>query len=139
MQEPPIGFTTKVNVVKVIDGDTLDVEITRRIRVRLKDCWCPETRTRDLKEKERGLKAKRHLKDILSLDTGFFSWRSKNHEVVLFIPADKEGDIKEIFSFINIVKNYLLISFSFFRVSSNSLSDFENLLGCAAPRRIGAL
>ena len=105
MQEPPIGFTTKVNVVKVIDGDTLDVEITRRIRVRLKDCWCPETRTRDLKEKERGLKAKRHLKDILSLDTGFFSWRSKNHEVVLFIPADKEGDIKDIFTFGRVVGN----------------------------------
>ena len=105
MQEPPIGFTTKANVVKVIDGDTLDVEITRRIRVRLKDCWCPETRTRDLEEKERGLKAKRHLKDLLSLDTGFFSWGSRNHEVVLFIPADKEGDIKDVFTFGRVIGN----------------------------------
>lgn len=105
MQEPPIGFTTKAKAVRVIDGDTLDVEITRRIRVRLKDCWCPETRTRDLEEKERGLKAKRHLKDLLSLDTGFFNWGSKGNEVVLFIPADKEGDIKDVFTFGRVVGN----------------------------------
>lgn len=28
-----------------IDGDTLDVDVTIRVRVRLLDCWCPEANT----------------------------------------------------------------------------------------------
>ena len=53
MQKPPEGFTTKATVVRVIDGDTVDVSITRRLRVRLQDCWAPETRTRDIVEKQK--------------------------------------------------------------------------------------
>ena len=29
MQQPPKGITTDVKLVKVVDGDTVDVEITR--------------------------------------------------------------------------------------------------------------
>ena len=42
MQQPQEGFTTKAKVTRVIDGDTVDVEITRKVRLRLKDCWAPE-------------------------------------------------------------------------------------------------
>ena len=35
MQEPPKGITTDCKVVRVIDGDTVDVEITRTGRGRL--------------------------------------------------------------------------------------------------------
>lgn len=41
---PPHGWSTQAQVVRVLDGDTLEVEITRRVRVRLLDCWAPETR-----------------------------------------------------------------------------------------------
>ena len=80
-------------VKKVIDGDTVDVTITRKIRVRLKDCWAPETRTRDSKEKQRGMASKKHLEKMLK----------KNKHVVLHIPGDKEGDIKDIFTFGRVV------------------------------------
>ena len=52
MKQPPVGLTTKVRVTNVVDGDTIDVEIVKNIRIRLRDCWWPETRTRDLEEKE---------------------------------------------------------------------------------------
>ena len=58
MKKPPEGFTTKAKVVNVVDGDTVDVVIERRGRVRLQDCWCPENRTRDIVEKKKGIAAR---------------------------------------------------------------------------------
>ena len=59
MEQPSVGLTTKVLVTNIVDGDTVDVQIVKNIRVRLKDCWCPETRTRDLEEKETATAAKK--------------------------------------------------------------------------------
>lgn len=58
---PPLGWTTHCRIVSVIDGDTLDVEVKRTIRVRLLACYSPESRTKDLAEKSRGLAAKEHM------------------------------------------------------------------------------
>jgi micrococcal nuclease len=55
------------NLVEVIDGDTVDIEIdlgfdvTIKQRLRLQGIDSPESRTRDLTEKELGLKAKAWL------------------------------------------------------------------------------
>ena len=60
----------KIN--RVIDGDTLDVDIdlgfgiTLSQRVRLKDINAPEIRTLDLEEKAKGLEAKEWLEKELS-------------------------------------------------------------------------
>ncbi len=57
---------------KIIDGDTIDVEISLGFnitivqRVRLKDIDAAETRTKDLKEKAEGLMAKEWLEKELS-------------------------------------------------------------------------
>lgn len=110
MKQPLIGITTKGSVVNVVDGDTIDVEVRRTIRVRLKDCWCPETRTRDLEEKKKGLAAKAHLKGLLE----------DSKEVVLFIPADSDGDIKDVFTF-NRVLGYIFIDSE--DVSSRMVAD----------------
>ena len=110
MKQPLIGITTKGSVVNVVDGDTVDVEVTRTIRVRLKDCWCPETRTRDLEEKKKGLAAKDHLMRLLE----------DNNDVVLFIPADSDGDIKDVFTF-NRVLGYIFINSE--DVSSRMVTD----------------
>lgn len=54
-------------VIRVVDGDTIDLivdlgfSIFHRIRVRLLGVDAPETRTKDLEEKARGLKAKEFL------------------------------------------------------------------------------
>lgn len=42
---PELGLTALAEVKRVIDGDTLDVELRIPVRVRLLDCWAPERRT----------------------------------------------------------------------------------------------
>jgi len=54
-------------IVKVVDGDTIDIaidlgfDLTKKERVRLAGIDTPESRTRDLEEKELGLEAKNFL------------------------------------------------------------------------------
>jgi len=58
-------------VDRVVDGDTIDCTIDlgfhtwKKIRVRMEGINTPESRTRDLEEKERGLAAKGRLEEIL--------------------------------------------------------------------------
>lgn len=65
MNPPETGLTIDAQVVRVIDGDTVVVETTLQHTVRLLDCWCAETRTRDLDEKKKGLRAKKHIQELL--------------------------------------------------------------------------
>tara|TARA_Y100000361_G_C10864898_1_gene191193 strand:- start:103 stop:516 length:414 start_codon:yes stop_codon:yes gene_type:complete len=65
-------YRYKVSVVKVVDGDTVDVDIDlgfgmsyKKQRVRMLGIDTPESRTRDLVEKKFGKASKKHLKDIL--------------------------------------------------------------------------
>jgi endonuclease YncB( thermonuclease family) len=66
---PEPGWTTAGKVAAVIDGDTLEVEVVRRIRVRLSDCWAPESRldpqiedhAKRIAAKQMGQIAKAHL------------------------------------------------------------------------------
>jgi len=97
MKKPPEGFTTKAEVVHVVDGDTVDVVLTRKIRVRLQDCWAPETRTKDIVEKQKGLASLSYL-----------ATRLAGREVTLFIPSDEEGEIKDIFTFGRVVGRIFL-------------------------------
>lgn len=55
------SLTGSGRVVKVIDGDTIEVVSEIRFRIRLIDCWCPETRTKDAAEKRRGQDARSFL------------------------------------------------------------------------------
>ena len=66
-------FEYKCNLVKVVDGDTVDVDIDlgfgvwlRKQRIRLYGIDTPESRTRDKVEKVYGLAAKGFLVDMLS-------------------------------------------------------------------------
>ena len=65
METPPEGFSTRAKVVRVVDGDTVDVIIKRRMRIRLEDCWAPETRTKNLDEKLKGLESKEFAEVLL--------------------------------------------------------------------------
>ena len=65
-------FWYGATVLDVVDGDTVDLmidlgfNIHHKIRVRLYGVNTPESRTKDLKEKELGLKAKQFTKDWLT-------------------------------------------------------------------------
>lgn len=41
---PSPGWTTQARCLRVIDGDTIEVEVRRVIRVRMLDCWAPESK-----------------------------------------------------------------------------------------------
>ncbi len=62
--EPDLTINIPARVYHIVDGDTLDVETTIRFRVRIRDCWTPESRTRDLRQKKLGLAAKENLKKV---------------------------------------------------------------------------
>lgn len=69
----PTDFSYRVNkVLKVVDGDTIDVildmgfDILYKKRVRLFGIDTPESRTRDLEEKKYGLLSKEFLKEQLN-------------------------------------------------------------------------
>jgi len=78
----------KIN--RVVDGDTIDLDIdlgfsiTVSHRVRLKDIDAPETRTKDLAEKEKGIEAKAWLEKELSREG---EWIIETHK------EDKYGRI----------------------------------------------
>lgn len=63
-------YEYKAKLVRVIDGDTIDCYIDLgfnihvKERVRLKGIDTPETRTRDLEEKKRGIAAKERVIEL---------------------------------------------------------------------------
>tara|TARA_B100000424_G_scaffold219712_1_gene178294 strand:- start:2628 stop:3071 length:444 start_codon:yes stop_codon:yes gene_type:complete len=68
----PTDFSYRISkVTKVVDGDTIDViidmgfDIMYKSRVRLFGIDTPESRTRNLDEKKRGLLAKKYLQEAL--------------------------------------------------------------------------
>ena len=64
-------YTYNIDVVRVIDGDTIDAKIdlgfdvSVKKRVRFMGINTPESRTRDLEEKKRGLAAKARVQELL--------------------------------------------------------------------------
>lgn len=70
-QIPPTGWTVKGQVVNCVDGDTVDVSVTTIVRVRLIDCWAPESKIdkrlpedQRRAEKQAGQAAKKHLESL---------------------------------------------------------------------------
>ena len=64
-------YNYKISVLKVVDGDTIDAEldlgfdIKVKKRIRFMGINAPESRTKDLEEKARGLAAKDRVKALL--------------------------------------------------------------------------
>ena len=70
-------YEYRCNIVKIIDGDTVDVDIDlgfgvwmRKQRIRLYGIDTPESRTRDKEEKKYGLAAKAFLTGLLDDPNG---------------------------------------------------------------------
>jgi endonuclease YncB( thermonuclease family) len=81
------GLTTKVDYVRTVDGDTIEVEIRRSFHVRLKDIDVYERYT------DMGKEATAYVHSILS-DAG---------EILLFIPSNDPEKLMDINSFSRLV------------------------------------
>ena len=75
-------YEYKAILDRVVDGDTIDVTIDlgfnvwKKIRVRMEGINTPESRTRDLEEKKRGLAAKDRVIEILNENDNKFLLKS---------------------------------------------------------------
>ena len=67
-------YTYNAKLDRVVDGDTVDALVDlgfdtwKKVRIRMMGINSPESRTRDLEEKSRGLAAKDRLAEILELE-----------------------------------------------------------------------
>lgn len=90
-EAPSPSWTTRAKVLRVIDGDTLEVEIRRVVRVRMLGCWSPEKKVdsrlpkeKQASEKQAGIAAKNRLSELALGKT-----------VILQVPTDPSGDISK--------------------------------------------
>tara|TARA_R100001443_G_scaffold109737_1_gene121239 strand:+ start:2914 stop:3264 length:351 start_codon:yes stop_codon:yes gene_type:complete len=64
-------FEYNAKVIRVVDGDTVDAMVDlgfttfKKVRIRMHGINAPESRTRDLEEKKKGLAAKARLIEML--------------------------------------------------------------------------
>ena len=80
-------YEYKAKLLKVVDGDTVDVDIDlgfgvwlRNERVRIMGIDTPESRTRDKVEKLFGLAAKKRLKELLTKDIILKTFKGRGGE-----------------------------------------------------------
>ena len=88
-----------VEVIEVYDGDTLTVRLTLNIRVRLLDCWCPETKTRDLEEKAYGIHSRETMKEVCL-----------GEKCLMTIPLKGHDRLDDVFTFGRILARIRVIS-----------------------------
>ena len=86
MPAPPLGITARAEVERVVDGDTVDVVLRIPVRVRLLNCWAPETRGFDAVE---GAKAKSQLEKMLPMGC----------RVVVHVPTAQVDAMSGVFTF----------------------------------------
>ena len=78
----PEPFSYNATVVKIIDGDTVDAlidvgfSIMTKKRIRFRGINTPESRTRDMDEKVKGLAAKERVDQLLSENDNKFILKS---------------------------------------------------------------
>lgn len=83
MSAPPLGLTARAIVTRIIDGDTLDVELRWPVRIRMLNCYAPEIHG---EEKPKGEKAKRALERMAPPGT----------QVHINIPTEKADSLGDI-------------------------------------------
>lgn len=113
---PPVGLTTPCRVLEVYDGDTITVELRIPIRVRLLDCWAPEVKTKDVTEKQLGIKSREHLVSL-----------AQGKEATMFIPFVGVERLDGVFTFGRVLAHVW--------VDGQSLSESQVEAGHATVRK----
>ena len=81
-------YEYKAIVDRVVDGDTIKCTIDlgfstwKKVTVRMEGINTPESRTRDLEEKERGLAAKARLQEILEYNGNINLTNTDNRKII---------------------------------------------------------
>lgn len=83
---PEEGLTTKAKLTRVIDGDTIEVEVRRTVKVRLDNIRAAEKNTKE------GSDTKEFVENLL-----------KDKELTLFVPAGPSEKYTDIQSFDRVI------------------------------------
>lgn len=92
-------FHYRATVKRIVDGDTIDVrldlgfDLHMEARIRFAGINAPESRTKDLVEKQKGLEAKRFVED----------WIDNSESIIIQTQLDKKGKFGRILG--NILNN----------------------------------
>jgi endonuclease YncB( thermonuclease family) len=106
-QMPALGWTTDGRVSRVLDGDTIEVEVTRKFVVRLRNCWAPEMESkavladwrRDLKRPEgSGYASYCHLGKL-----------ADGYQVRLHVVGSPDGDFRDSTSMGRVIGDVYLL------------------------------
>lgn len=123
---PEPAWITPARVIRVIDGDTVEVEIRKTLRVRMLDCWAPEShRDGRVDESEReeqkalGIASKKSLEKY-----------AQDRDVILRIPTASDGDISQVFTLGRVLGELWLVT-----DSKESLSERQVRLGHATKTK----
>lgn len=93
-------------VIRVIDSDSIVVNVTFELTVRLLDCYAPELKSKVKEEKELALAGKRYLYSVLFKEK-VGDW-PEGKEVLIEIPFPYNGRISDLFTFGRILGNLYL-------------------------------
>lgn len=85
---PMLGIALNGRVVDVYDGDTLTIDLTIRVKVRLLDCWAPEIRGGTIEQRDAGDASAQHLREL-----------ALNQPATLFVPVTGAHSLGSLFSF----------------------------------------
>lgn len=116
MEKPLHGLSAACRIVDVHDGDTVTVEITRRVRVRLLDCWAPEVTGA---EKPQGIKSRDALRAIALLKSA-----------TLYVPTEGNDELGDVMTFDRVLGHVWLES-----DPSQSLSERQVRAGFATKTK----
>jgi endonuclease YncB( thermonuclease family) len=103
---PDLGWTTNGRVSRVLDGDTIEVEVTRKFVVRLRDCWAPELEPIEQRRKwgvknippGTGAAAHMHLKYL-----------AEGYQVRLHVVGSPDGDFRDSTSMGRVIGDVFLL------------------------------
>lgn len=116
MKAPPLGVTARATVLRVIDGDTLDVTLEVPLRLRLLDCWAPEMHGSD---RIAGAKAKEQLEALLPLGT----------QVHVHVPTGKAQSLGNVLTFSRVLGHVFIPG------QDQSISEQMVASGCATKEK----
>lgn len=114
---PPLGITARAIVDRIIDGDTVDVYLTIPVRVRLLDCWAPETHGIDRPE---GEVSKAALEALIPVGT----------HVVVNVPTGQVDALSGVFTFGRVLGNVYRVS------EKRSISELMVAQGLATKTKV---
>lgn len=128
---PPEGWTTRCHIVRVIDGDTAEVEVRRKFIVRFEECWSLEKKLvlpknptpaqiKSAEElKKRGLAAKAHLQAL-----------AEGCDAIVSIAASEDGQLQDVLTLDRVMGELWLLR-SDGKPDDESLSEMQVKAGHA--------